>query len=269
MRRLFALVLLACLAGPGGARGEALSDCADPDLTAPRTLDVCREALRDPQLSPAQRARVLTNLGVALAALDRHGDAVDAFDLAVNTDPDLTEARANKARSLAALGRLEQARAAFDRAIERAPGDATLWAGRGALRLRTGDAKGAVDDLNRAIRRNRQAPGAMFNRGLAHLEAGQPREAEADFTQVLRRDPEDAAAHLYRAEARARLRDARAAEDFDRAIALAPDWAMAHARRGLFREAQGREDAAREDFRRAYELGMSERWLVERVQSPQ
>jgi len=259
------LLGLAVAAGGAGAQ-ERLSGCADPALEPAQTRDLCERALRDPRLGPATRARVLVNLGVALAALDRQGDALRVFTLAVAADPDLVAARVNRARSLAALGRAEEARAAYDAAIEQAPGDAAPWAGRGALRLRLGDAPGAIDDLSRAIRRDRADTSAFFNRGLAYLEAGQPREAVADFSEVIRRVPEDAAAHLYRAEARANARDARAGEDYDRAIALAPDWARAHALRGRFREAQGRTAEAERDFLRAYELGLDARWLVERVQ---
>lgn len=260
-----ALAALAAIAAPAPARADALKGCADAALAPPQTRELCTRALQNPRLVPATRARVLVNLGVALAALGRHRDALRVFALAIATDADLVAAQANRARSLAALGRGEEALAVFDGALERAPADASLWAGRGALRLRMGDPDGAIDDLSRAIRRDRAATGALFNRGLAYLEAGEPRQAVADFSEVIRRRPEDAAAWLYRAEARAISRDARAGDDYDRAVALAPDWARALYLRGRFRDRQGRTAAANEDFLRAYELGLDERWLAERV----
>lgn len=263
--RAMALVLALAL-WPAAAGATALERCADPRLDTGATLDACRAALRDPDLRPGLRARVLVNLGVAQAALGRHGDAARSFDLARRTDPALVDAHANRARSLAELGRIEDALADFSAALDLAPRRSDLWVGRGALRLRSGDAAGAIDDLDRAIRLDRENTAAFFNRGLAYLEAGEAQEANADFSVVIRRAPEDAAAHLYRAEARAALGRGDAAPDYDRAVALAPDWGQALYLRGRYRDRRGERDAANDDFLRAYELGVEDRWLAERVQ---
>jgi len=84
---------------------------------------------------------------------------------------------------------------------------------------------------------------------------------------VIRAGPEDAEAHLYRAEARAGAGDAAALTDYDRAVALRPDWGLARYWRGRHHLRTGAEAEANRDFLRAYDLGVTDRWLVERVEA--
>mgnify|MGYP006281877119 CR=1 FL=1 len=248
------------------AQGGPLAACADPGTKPPTALEVCRDALRDPRLTPGQRAGVLVNLGVAQAALDRHGDAARSFGLAIRTDPDLVQAYTNRARSLIALGRAEEAMADFDAAVELAPRRADSWLGRGGLHLRMGEAGKAVEDLSRAIGLDPRGTAAFYNRGLANMQLGRPREAATDFSVVVARAPEDVDALVARAEARAAAGIEGARADFDRALELAPDRGESWLARGRFLDARGEAEAANRDFLRAYELGVEDRWLVERVQ---
>ncbi len=266
MTGVVALGLIALvLSGPAAAQGGVLAGCADASLQPNETLTLCQKALRDSRLTPDQRAAVLVNLGVAQAALGRHGDAERSFGLAITTRPDLTAAYANRARSRLALGRYDAAMADFDTAVAQDPGDAELWLGRGGAQLRGGAVRAAVSDLTRAIGIDTTLTAAHFNRGVGHLLLGDMGAAEADFSTVLAREPEDAGAHLNRGRARADRDPAGAERDFDRAIALDPEWGRAWAARGLFLELRGREEEATRDFLRAYELGERERWLVERL----
>ena len=54
-------------------------------------------------------------------------------------------------------------------------------------------------------------------------------------------------------------------DDFDRAIALKPEWAPAWYMRGRFFDSVGALDEANADFLRAYQLGHSDPWLIERL----
>jgi tetratricopeptide (TPR) repeat protein len=262
------LVTLALCAGLAGAPARAqgvLEGCADPQLEPSTTLSLCRKALQNPRLSPENRASVLVNLGVAQAALGRHADAVRSYSLAIATRPGLVVAHANRARSHRALGERRAAMRDYAEVIALAPEDPEGWMGRGTLRLGLGDAAGAESDLTEAVRLAPEPTDALFNRGIARLALGRDRAAAEDFTTVIARSPEDPGAHLNRGRARAAFAPERAEADLDRAIALAPDWGAAHAARGRFLERRGRMEAANADYLRAYELGFSEPWLLERV----
>jgi len=262
---LAALWLAAMIPAPGRAAGAALARCADPGLTPHQTQRFCREALQDGGLGREQRAAVLVNLGVAQAALGRHRAAVRSFGLAIRARPDLALAHTNRARSHRVLGDKGAARADYDRAIALAPRDPDGWFGRGVLRLESGAPEAAADDFNRALALGADPAAARFNLGLAHLRAGAPRRAEAAFTAVIAGEGDDPGAYLNRARARAAGALPGARADFDRAIALAPDWGRAWYARGRYLDAKGAREAANSDFLRAYELGVTDPWLIERV----
>lgn len=253
------------LVASGAVADQALEACADPGLRAHETLTHCQQALRNPRLAPEQRAAVLVNLGVAQAAMDRHGDAVRSYGLAIATVPGLTAAYANRARSLVAEGRAAEAERDYSKAIEIAPREPDAWLGRGALYLRLGQAAAAEADFNRALALQPDSVNGLFNRGLARLALARNREAAEDFTAVIRQSPRDAGAHMNRGRALAATDPGRAAADFDKAVDLAPDWGGAYLARGHFRERQRQTEAANADFLRAHELGVIDQWLSERV----
>ena len=171
----------------------------------------------------------------------------------------------NRAKAYERLQRLSEAGADYDAAIRADRSSAEAYVGRGVMLLRHGDAYRAVEDLTAAISLAPEWGAARFNRGLAYLEIGQMSRAVQDFSDLIRRNPNDAGAHLYRGQALARLRDAGAAGDFDRAIELASEWALAWFVRGRYRDSLGDREGANADFLRAYELGHSDPWLIERV----
>lgn len=270
--RSFAGLLLAVALATGGAGGAGaqsggvLAGCADAGLPAGDTLKLCQQALRNVRLRPDQRAAVLVNLGVAQAELGRHGDAETSFGLAIATSPELIGAYGNRARARLAQGKFSEAIADFDAGIARAPADAQLWLGRGSAQLKGGNLRAAVSDLDRAIRLDRTLNSAWFNRGVGYLLLGEMAAAAKDFTAVIAADPKDAGAYLNRGRALADQDPAQAEADLSQAIALDPEWARAYGARGLFLEARGRPEEAQRDFLRAYELGETARWLLDRVE---
>ncbi len=94
---------------------------------------------------------------------------------------------------------------------------------------------------------------------------GQYQLAEADFSDVIGRNPRDAGAYLNRGRARAALGKKKAFNDLDRAVALQPEWGQAWFIRGRYREEQGDVEGANADYLRAYQLGHSDPWLIQRV----
>jgi len=175
------------------------------------------------KLNPAS-AQVMSNLGMALAALNRDQEALAILDKAVAIMPASVEAITNRGNVLMKLGRPADALAAFDAALLLAPG----------------------------------FPGALANRGNALAALGRCEEALAQYDAVLAVVPAHAETHLNRGSAlNALSRAAEAVAAFDRALALRPDYVKAHIGRGAARQALNQQREALEDFERAIALDKS------------
>ena len=68
-----------------------------------------------------------------------------------------------------------------------------------------------------------------------------------------------------RARSRAGTNDQGAVEDFDKASANAPEWSDPWYRAGRILDRLGRADDANLRFRRAFELGHKDPWLLDRI----
>ena len=104
----------------------------------------------------AERAALENNLGFALAAADRHLEAIDAYSTALLLDPSLTRARNNLGFSLAALERDEEAFAVFravfeSQSVPPLTAEANAHYNLGLARAARGDSDGARESLTRAL----------------------------------------------------------------------------------------------------------------------
>jgi tetratricopeptide (TPR) repeat protein len=95
------------------------------------------------------------------------------------------------------------------------------------------------------------SPRAHVNLGLELALAGRQRDALGHFRSALRRAPRWHTAHLNIAKLYAQMRDARAAQHFDRAVELEVYGTLSRLERGLYRLSRGEFDAARSDLRAA------------------
>ena len=273
LRRSAAALAIAALpvaAAANVAFQNIVEVCADPDRSAAEALKFCHIALehRSMEKQPdSVRALVLLNAGIAATELGRLRSAIDSHSRALELDPGLAQAYLGRARAYGRLGRLNEALADYDAGLRLAPGDADGWLGRGVVRLRGGDPAGAVGDFDRAVQLRSDWTAPYFNRGVAHAMTGDPARAAADFSIVIERNPDDAQALIRRGEARAALGRPGAQQDFDRALALRPDWGAGWFARGRFHDRAGRREAADADYMRAYQLGHSDPRLIERIQA--
>src|SRR5215475_12355847 len=175
------------------------------------------------KLNPTS-AQVMSNLGMALAALNRDQEALAILDKSVAIMPTSVEAITNRGNVLMKLGRPADALAAFDAALVLAPG----------------------------------FPGALANRGNALAALGRFEEAIAQYDAVLAVMPAHAETHLNRGNALHSLcRAAEAIAAFERALALRPDYVKAHVGRGAARQALNQQHEALVDFDRAIALDKS------------
>lgn len=121
---------------------------------------------------------------------------------------------------------------------------------RGNARARMGRLKDAVDDYGRALEELPEAVDPRLNRGVAMEALGRLDDAQADYEAVLEAVPDDPAAwnnlgnvSLARREYR------RAADQYDRAYQLSPQFAFAAANAAIARYAAGDEDVAMKEMR--------------------
>jgi tetratricopeptide (TPR) repeat protein len=165
------------------AKGDAAG--ALPDLG--RALD----------LEPNIPAFAYHDRGRALAALERHEEALLDYERAVQLEPAKASTRNRMGTSLYHLGRLEEALTAYSEAIRLAPEQADYHFDRGALHLARGQFEEAIADFTRAIHLEPNAEN-YFSRGTAHLRRGDFEGALADLEEAVRRDAKHARAWYAR-----------------------------------------------------------------------
>ena len=261
------LAAIAGLTGPakGSETANLLEVCSDPDSPAHDALMACRKVAEGGKLDRKREALVWMNAGIAAYSLSLYGDAVYAHSKAISADPRLYAAFENRARAYVKLSNINEALSDYAAAISLKPTRPEAYLGRGILMLNHGAPERALPDFGRAIELDPKSVPARFNRGMAFLQLGQNELAEADFSGVIGRNPRDAGAYLQRGRARAAMGSDKAINDLDRAIALEPEWGAAWFVRGRYSEGQGDVEAANADYLRAYQLGHSDPWLVQRV----
>jgi tetratricopeptide (TPR) repeat protein len=91
------------------------------------------------------------NYGSALAALDRHEDAIVYFDRVLAVNPRSAQALKNRGRALAELMRFDEALACFDRALAIDPNYVSCLASRGHLLVNIGRYAEAIPSCERAL----------------------------------------------------------------------------------------------------------------------
>ena len=197
-------------------------------------------------------AEVLCSRGVSLARLDRHADALASFDQALAIRPDYPETLYNRGVMLAHFERHAEAVASYDRALAIDPSHAKALNNRGNALGHLGRNEDAIASFDAALAIRPDFVEAWVNRGLTRAELGRHHAAMADFDRALALDPDHAEALFNRATALVRLdRPEDAIASFDQALAIRPHWADAVANRGAALVSLNRQAEAIADFRRA------------------
>ena len=269
MRRLLIPLLFAAATTPaaGMAADGSLAVCADLNASAGDVALHCRRAIASGGLSDAQTFGAQVNLGEALLSLGQPSLAKDAFDAAAELAAGRIEPLIGRADALEEMGRPDEAAAEWFAAVRRAPDSVDARLGKGAFHLRSGAPAAALKEFDAAVRLSDEGADAdaLFNRGLANIALNRAAEAERDFSAVLEQYPSDAGAYFQRARAKAGRDDRGALADYARASELAPEWADPWYRAGRILDAQGRADEANRMLRRAFELGLKDPWLLDRI----
>ena len=112
-----------------------LAVCSNPNTSAREALSACRSVAEHGRLDARRRALVWLNAGIAAYSLDLYAEAVEANGAAIEADPRLATAYANRALAYDKLGKLNEALADHAAAISLKPADPGGYLGRGILML--------------------------------------------------------------------------------------------------------------------------------------
>lgn len=148
------------------------------------------------------QAKTLLDKGKQLYRDDQDTEAVEAFEQAVQLDPDLAEAHFRLALGYEALGKREDAESHYKKAVnaykkhlEANPDDAEAHYNLGQTYANLGNYSEAIRSYRQATRLKTDDPGIYYDLGVAHTKLAQYDQAAAAFTKSLEIDPE-----YYRAQ---------------------------------------------------------------------
>jgi tetratricopeptide (TPR) repeat protein len=193
-----------------------------------------------------------SNLGLALAGLQRFADAIESYDRALSLRPDNAEVRYNRGNALLALGRPREAIAAYERALLARPDHVEALCNRGAALAALGRNEEAVASYDQALAVAPDVSAALSNRGNALKALGRLEEALLSYDRAVAARPGDAEAQFNRGVALHELRRfVLALASYDAALAVRADHAEALSNRGDVLRELGRPEEALVSYDRA------------------
>ena len=221
----------------GGQRAEAI-------LLYKRILSL------DPDLP-----EVYSNLGAALAELDRLHEAEAALRRAILLKPDYAEPHANLGMALKNLGRLDEAVTVLQRALALQPGWSQVRSKLGLALYELDRLAEAQAQLSQAVTHNPNLPEARAYLAMTLKGLGRLAEAEVAFREAIALKPEAAELHLNLGTVLMSLgRPDDAVAAYRQALALKPDFFHADNNLGMALRAQGRFDEAEATLHQALAL---------------
>jgi tetratricopeptide (TPR) repeat protein len=196
------------------------------------------------------------NKGNALDAQCKSDEALQAYDKAIELNPDYVSAWYRKGQVLAGLGKSDEALQAYDKAIELDPDDAHAWDEKGSALRYQGKYDEALQAYDEAIRLDPNFILAWHGKGNAFISQGKYDEALQAYDEAIRLDPNYAMVRYAKGEAlRYQGKYDEAIQAYDEAIRLNPNAGTFWNKKGVALEALGRSTEADAAFAKAKELG--------------
>jgi tetratricopeptide (TPR) repeat protein len=211
-------------------------------------VDLIERAIAHDRTNP----RYHSNLGLALASLQRFAEAIKSYDRALSLRPDDAEVHYNRGNALLAQGRLPDAISAYERALRAKPDHMEALCNRGAALAELGSHDEAIASYDRVLEVAPDHAEALSNRGSALKALGRLDDALASYDRGLTVRPDDAPTLFNRGVTLHELRRfEEALASYDRALALRPDHAATLSNRGDVLRQLGRLDEALASYDRA------------------
>ncbi len=203
-------------------------------------------------------------LGVLHARQGRWSDAVAALQRAVQIQPADVDAWTSLGWLSSELKQGEQAREAFRRALALDPAYGRAHAGMAGLYAEAGsDYDKAIEEYRLALAAEPGNSGYLYDMGWVYYRKGMTDEALKIFTEASILSPDDPAGRTKIGWARLRRKEYQVAiEEFERALRVQPDYTFA--RFGLARalQAEGNDDAAAVEYKRAWRESNNDVYLL-------
>ncbi len=203
-------------------------------------------------------------LGVLYFKQGRWSDGMAALERAVLSQPRDVDAWTNLGWLLTELKQVGRAREAFGRALALNPGYGRAHAGLAGLHAEEGgDYDRAIEEYRLALSAEPDNPTYLYDMGWAYYRKGMTDRALEILTRASVLAPDDPAGRAKVGWARLRLKDYPAAiEEFEQALRQQPTYAFA--RFGLARalQADGRNDSAIAEYKRAWRESRNDLYLI-------
>ena len=179
----------------------------------------------------------------ALTKLNRHEEAVDAYDIVLAKQPEPeTRSRLLRGKALAGSSRTDEAIEEFSVGIK-------------ALKAEQKGKKKEADGEDQAGTGLKLMATAHFERGNAYLAVGEHAHVIEDYDEAVALDPENVVAHSNRGTAyRALGENERAIEDYNEVVRINPDYAAVYNNRANAYNDLGQREKALEDYGEAIRL---------------
>jgi tetratricopeptide (TPR) repeat protein len=193
-------------------------------------------------------------LGVIAQQRGQNELAVELIGKAIARNHRVADFHCNIGNALGALGRVGEAQAHYQRAIKLDPRHPESCNNLGNLLKDQGELPDAEKQIRRALALRPGYADAHYNLGNVLLDSGRAEEAINEYRQAITRQPRMANAHYNLAHAlKEQGRLAEAAEAYEHALAVSPDWRAARLTLGTLLHELGRLAEAEACFRRAHE----------------
>ncbi len=199
------------------------------------------------------------NLGIS----GNYKEALNAFNKAIELNPQDAAAYSSRGLTYYFLGKYQQAIKAFNKAIQIDPQLDIAYNNRGITYAELGNYKQAINDFTKSIELNPQRANLYYNRGLAYHKLGNYQQAINDYTKAIQGDVidklidrlQDTWVYSNRGLAYHKLGNhQQAINDFNKAIELDPQNAAAYSGRGNAYNDLGNYQQAINDFNKAIQL---------------
>jgi tetratricopeptide (TPR) repeat protein len=208
---------------------------------------------------------VLVNLGVVASHAGHNERGRDVLEAALRQQPQNVDVLYNLALVDVALQQTEAAVRLLAQAVRLAPQRADIQK---LLAITTGDL-GALEDAaaawDRYLKLDPNDDFGRRERGFTAIQMGKFEQGMPDLEWFVARHPEDAAGHFELGQAESKDEPAKGLAQLDRALALKPDFAAAHAFRGSLYYQSGKFEAAVTDLEAAARLRPDDAVTLDRL----
>jgi tetratricopeptide (TPR) repeat protein len=149
--------------------------------------------------------------GDALRFMGRHAEAIEVYTRGLAYDPDAVDLLRRRAQCYAARGQLDAALSDLERVVTYDPTCAAAWDDAAGIYMLMGSNQAAFAAYTRAIEHDDRCTNAFVQRGRLWVDVEEFGRAARDFSRAIDLDHERGEVYAYRAFARFRAGDYRAA----------------------------------------------------------